>query len=45
MLKKPDTSEPIHLTFNMLHKLALLGIFGTIIGYAGFKEKEKLPDY
>lgn len=45
MLKKPDTNEPVYLTFNMLHKPALLGIVGAIIGEAGFKEKGKLPDY
>ncbi|MEI7595760.1 MAG: type I-B CRISPR-associated protein Cas5 [Bacteroidota bacterium] len=45
MLKKPDTNEPVYLTFNMLHKPALLGIIGAIIGEAGFKEKGILPDY
>lgn len=45
MLKKPDTNEPVYLTFNMLHKPALLGIIGAIIGESGFKEKGKLPDY
>lgn len=45
MLKKPDTNEPVYLTFNILHKPALLGILGAIIGEAGFKEKGILPDY
>ncbi len=45
MLKKPDTNEPIYLTFNMLHKPALLGILGAIIGEAGFKRKGELPKY
>ena len=45
MLKKPDTNEPVYLTFNMLHKPALLGILGAIIGEGGFKEKGILPDY
>jgi len=45
MLKKPDTNEPVYLTFNMLHKPALLGILGAVIGESGFKEKGKLPDY
>lgn len=45
MFKKPDTNEPVYLTFNMLHKPALLGILGAIIGEPGFKEKGKLPDY
>lgn len=45
MLKKPDTNEPVYLTFNMLHKPALLGILGAITGEEGFKEKGKLPEY
>jgi CRISPR-associated protein Cas5h len=36
-LKKPDTNEPIYITYNMLHKPALLGILGAIIGLSGFK--------
>lgn len=36
-LKKPDTNEPIYITYNMLHKPALLGILGAIIGLKGFK--------
>jgi CRISPR-associated protein Cas5h len=36
-LKKPDTNEPVCLTFNMLHKPALLGIFGAILGISGYK--------
>ena len=45
MLKKPDTNEPVYLTFNILHKPGLLGILGAIIGLEGFKEKGKLPEY
>ncbi len=45
MLKKPDTNEPVYLTFNMLHKPALLGISGAVIGAGGFKEKGILPEY
>lgn len=40
-LKKPDTNDPIYLTFNMLHKPALLGIFGAILGLQGFLEARK----
>lgn len=36
-LKKPDTNEPVCITYNMLHKPALLGILGAIIGLSGFK--------
>jgi len=42
-LKKPDTNDPMYLTFNMLHKPAFLGILGAIVGLGGFSEfvKEK----
>jgi len=45
LLKKPDTNEPVYLTFNMIHKPALLGIFGAIIGLPGFKRQGELPEY
>ncbi len=45
MLKKPDTNEPVYLTFNMLHKPALLGILGAVAGLKGFEKKGELPDY
>lgn len=45
MLKKPDTNEPVYLTFNMLHKPALLGIFGAIVGMSGFKKQGVFPEY
>ena len=44
-LKKPDTNDPIYLTFNMLHKPALLGIFGAILGEKGFQKHGELPEY
>lgn len=40
-LKKPDTNDPIYLTFNMLHKPALLGILGAILGLGGFSEAKE----
>src|SRR5690606_5353507 len=45
MLKKPDTNEPVYLTFNMLHKPALLGILGAISGFSGFSRAGVPPDY
>jgi CRISPR-associated protein Cas5h len=36
-LKKPDTNEPVYISYNMLHKPALLGILGAIVGLKGFK--------
>lgn len=44
-LKKPDTNDPIYFTFNMLHKPALLGILGAIIGEKGFQKHGELPEY
>lgn len=44
-LKKPDTNDPIYLTFNMLHKPALLGILGAIIGEKGFQKHGEMPEY
>lgn len=40
-LKKPDTNDPMYLTFNMLHRPALLGILGAIIGLGGFSEAKE----
>lgn len=44
-LKKPDTNEPMYLTFNMIHKPFVLGLLGAILGESGFKKNEVLPDY
>ncbi len=41
-LKKPDTNNPMYFSFNMLHKPALLGILGAIIGEKGFYDDAKL---
>lgn len=41
-LKKPDTNDPMYFTFNMLHKPALIGILGAILGEKGFYDDEKL---
>ena len=49
-LKKPDINDEICLTYNCLHKPALLGILGSIIGLGGFYQaysidKNSLPEY
>lgn len=48
-LKKPDINEDIYLTYNCLHKPALLGILGAITGlkghYQAFIERKKEPEY
>ena len=45
VLKKPDVNEGLQMTFNMLHKPALLGILGAIAGLEGYKEKGQFPEY
>jgi len=48
-LKKPDINEgggkQLYLTFNMLHKPALLGIFGAIVGLSGYGKTGEFPEY
>src|SRR5690606_7709633 len=34
-----------YLTFNMLHKPALLGILGAIAGFSGFRKHGEQPEY
>lgn len=44
-LKKPDVNDGLMLSFNMLHKPALLGILGAVIGLRGYTQKGQLPEY
>jgi len=43
--KKPDYNVGLQLSYNMLHKPALLGILGAIVGLEGYKRKGELPRY
>ena len=43
--KKPDINDGIYLTYNMLHKPALLGILGAIVGLQGYQKNGEFPDY
>ncbi len=43
--RKPDTNDGINLSYNMLHKPALLGILGAVIGLEGYKAYGKFPEY
>lgn len=43
--KKPDINSGLQLTYNLLHKPALLGILGAIAGLEGYKKKGSLPEY
>ncbi|APF20552.1 CRISPR-associated protein Cas5, Hmari subtype [Caldithrix abyssi DSM 13497] len=48
-LKKPDINEgggkQLYLTFNMLHKPALLGILGAVLGLEGYGNPGVFPEY
>lgn len=43
--KKPDVNEGLVMTFNCLHKPALLGILGAIVGLKGYSKKGEFPEY
>jgi CRISPR-associated protein Cas5h len=44
VFKKPDINKSLYLTYNMLHRPALLGILGAIVGLRGFwRNPELLP--
>jgi CRISPR-associated protein Cas5h len=43
--RKPDVNNTVNLSYNMLHKPALLGILGAVVGLDGYKEKGKIPRY
>lgn len=43
--KKPDYNDGLLLSYNMIHKPALLGILGAIIGLSGYQKKGELPEY
>ena len=48
MFKKPDINDKIFVSYNMIHKPYLLGIFGAIMGYAGHnqnQDRSKMPEY
>jgi CRISPR-associated protein Cas5h len=45
--KKPDVNQYAYYTYNNIHKIALLGVFGAIIGLKGYNQqkKEKYPEF
>lgn len=43
--RKPDTNNSINTSYNIVHKPAILGILGAVLGLEGYKEKGKLPEY
>lgn len=38
--KKPDVNSYIYFTYNQIHKVALLGMFGAILGYQGYESQK-----
>ncbi len=43
--RKPDTNATINLSYNIIHRPAVLGILGAVIGLGGYRGKGKLPQY
>lgn len=43
--RKPDINNTVYQTYNMLHRPAVLGILGAILGLDGYKEQKKMPQY
>jgi len=43
--KKPDVNSYAYFTYSHIHKVALLGIFGAILGLQGYKNKNELPEF
>ena len=41
--KKPDVNSYIYFTYNQIHKVALLGMFGAILGYKGYESQKGKP--
>ena len=50
---KDNVINTVYLTYGNIHRIALLGMFGAILGYGGYgkqndmlnKKKKKIPDY
>ncbi len=43
--KKPDANAYCYFTYGHIHKVALLGLFGAILGYGGYNAMKKDDDY
>lgn len=46
--KKPEVNSYFYFTYGQIHKPALLGILGAIMGYSGYNsmcEKDRYPEY
>jgi CRISPR-associated protein Cas5h len=44
--KKPDVNEEVYFTYSHIHKVALLGLFGAMMGLRGYeKDIEDYPEF
>lgn len=43
--RKPESNTTLNVSYNIIHRPAVLGILGAIIGLEGYKEKGKFPEY
>lgn len=39
--KKPDANTYAYFTYNNIHKIALLGLLGAVLGYGGYTQKDE----
>lgn len=40
--KKPEVNSYVYFTYGNIHKVALLGMFGAILGYGGYTRQRDL---
>lgn len=45
MFKKPDVNSYFYFTYGQIHKPAVLGIFGAVLGFAGYNQMDKKSVY
>lgn len=45
MFKKPEVNAIYYYTYGQIHKPALLGMFGAILGYGGYNQMQKSDKY
>jgi len=43
--RKPESNNTLNVSYNIIHRPAVLGILGAIIGLEGYKEKGEFPEY
>jgi CRISPR-associated protein Cas5h len=43
--RKPETNNTLNVSYNIIHRPALLGLLGAIIGLQGYQKKGELPEY